>query len=234
MNLNTGLLLYLFEDGIPLAVYFLALFGVLLVSYLFGSINTAIVVSRLLYKEDIRTKGSGNAGMTNMHRTYGGKAALLTLLGDLSKTVVAVCLAGFIFGFGYVAAISTVGECYLAGLFAVLGHVFPVYYRFKGGKGVLVTAVMALILSPVAFAILIVLFIIIVAMSRYVSLGSVIVATLYPVLLHGYFAVAFSSAMPGLLSLSVIVLACLIVWCHRHNLKRIGERTENKLTFGKK
>ncbi len=234
MNLNTGLLAHLFEQSIPLYVYFLSLLGVLLVSYFFGSINTAIVVSRLLYKEDIRTKGSGNAGMTNMHRTYGGKAALLTLLGDLSKTVVAVGLAGVVFGFGYVAAISTTGECYLAGLFAVLGHVFPVYYRFKGGKGVLVTAVMALILSPIAFAILILLFMGIVAMTRYVSLGSVVVAGLYPVLLHGYFMVAFSSGMPGIIAVSSIVLACLIFWCHRHNLKRINDRTENKLTFGKK
>ena len=232
-DLNTGLLAYLFPEGIKAFVLFGSLLLVLLASYLLGSINSAILISKLIYKEDIRTKGSGNGGMTNMLRSFGGKAALMTLAGDLLKTAISIFLAGFVFGFGYVHGISVQGFCYCAGLFAVLGHVFPLYYGFKGGKGVLVTSAMALILTPIPFLMLFVLFVVIVVGSKYVSLGSVCVAMLYPVLLHGTFAVVFESQMDGLIALSTIILACLIVWCHRENLKRIGEKKENKLSFKK-
>ena len=234
MNLNEGLLLHLFGQEVPMIAYFASLFAVLLVSYLLGSINSAILFSKLVYKEDIRTKGSGNGGMTNMLRTFGGKAALLTLVGDLGKTVISIFIAGLVFGFGYVGGVSICGECYFAGLFAVLGHIFPIYYKFKGGKGVLVTSTMALILSPVPFIILFCVFAAIFAMSHYVSLGSVSVAVLYPVVMHGYFAVLFESPMDGLIALATIILACLIVWCHRGNLKRISERTEKKTYLRKK
>ena len=153
-NLNQGLLAYLFPDGIRPLVLFGCLFVVLCASYLLGSINSAILISRVIYKDDIRTHGSGNGGMTNMLRTFGGKAALLTLAGDLGKTAIAISLAGLVFGFGYVAGISICEFCYLAGLFAVLGHIFPIYYKFKGGKGVLVTSTMALILTPIPFLML--------------------------------------------------------------------------------
>ena len=233
MNLNTGLLAYLFPDGCRAIVLFGSLFVVLLASYLLGSINSAILFSKLIYKEDIRTKGSGNGGMTNMLRSFGGKAALLTLAGDLGKTAISIFLAGFVFGFHYFQGVSVMGFCYLAGLFAVLGHVFPLYYGFKGGKGVLVTSTMALILTPVPFLILFGVFAAIFALSHYVSLGSVSVAVLYPVVLNGYFLTILNGRMPGEIALSTIILACLIVWCHRENLKRIGERTEKK-TYLKK
>ena len=215
-------------------LYFLFLFAVLLASYLFGSLNSAIIVSKLLYGEDIRTKGSGNAGMTNMLRTYGKKAAILTLIGDLSKTVVAVCLAGFLFGFGYFRGISLNFILYTSGLFAVIGHVFPCFYGFKGGKGVLVTSTMGLILTPLIFLALFILFVLIVAVSKYVSLGSVSVAVLYPVALNFYYRAVIHNYPDGLVLLCSMILAVLIVWCHRENLKRIGNRTENKLSFGKK
>ena len=231
MNLNDGLLAYLFPNGMNGFVIFASLFAVLLISYLLGSINSAILISKTVYKEDIRTKGSGNGGMTNMLRSFGGKAALMTLAGDLGKTAISILVAGLVFGFHYVGGISVSEYCYCAGLFAVLGHIFPLYYRFKGGKGVLVTSTMALILTPVPFLILLLVFI---AISGYVSLGSVSVAALYPVLLHGTFAVVFESPMPGLVALCSIILACLIVWCHRENLKRISNRTESKLSFKKK
>ena len=238
MDLNLGLICHLFtvEEWVEAPIY-VVLPAILLVcacAYLLGSINSAIIISKLLYHEDIRTKGSGNAGMTNMHRNYGLGAAGLTLLGDLGKTVLAIAIAGFVFGFRYTPFVVSVSDmCYVAGLFAVIGHVFPVFYKFKGGKGVLATATMALVLSPISFAILILIFIGIVFFSRYVSLGSVIAAVLYPVVMHGHFAV-FQTYMPALTALAIILLACLIVWCHRANLKRIGDRTENKLSFGKK
>jgi glycerol-3-phosphate acyltransferase PlsY len=152
------------------------------------------------------------------------------------KTVLAIVIAGVLFGFNYVAGVSLGdGYCYVAGLFAVLGHNWPIYYKFKGGKGVLATASMALILSPLPFLIVFAIFVLIVWASRYVSLGSVTAAMLYPVAFVGYIKFKFPGAqMPGLISLSLIILAILIVFRHLGNLQRIGDRTERKLSFGKK
>ena len=215
-------------------LYFGFVFIVLLASYLLGSLNSAIIVSKLLFKEDIRTKGSGNAGLTNMLRIYGKKAAVLTLIGDLSKTVLSVGITGLVFGFQYVGGISVNFLPYAAGLLAVIGHIFPCYYRFKGGKGVLVTSTMGLILTPMLFLALFILFVIVVALWKYVSLGSVIVAVLYPIGIDFYFKGILHAQPSGPILLCSMILAALIVWCHRANLKRIGERTENKLSFGKK
>lgn len=242
-NLNEGLFRFIF-DGVILAenelwkfyaTYIAFVIISIAAAYLLGSINSAITISRVFYHDDIRQHGSGNAGLTNMLRTYGLKAAGGTLLGDILKTALAIFIAGFLLGFNYVAGISTVeGYCYLAGLFAVIGHVFPIYYKFKGGKGVLATATMALILSPIPLVILLVVFIIIVCWTKYVSLGSVIGAILYPVAIHAYFAIAFGSTTPAWVSVSTVLLAILIVWCHRGNLKRIQDRTERKISFKKK
>lgn len=208
----------------------------ILVSYFLGCINSAIIISKLLYKDDIRNHGSGNAGMTNMLRTYGLKAAALTLVGDMLKTLLAVLITGLLLGFHYGKGISLGdGYCYMAGLFAVLGHVFPIYYRFKGGKGVLATATLFLILAPLPFAILFLLFVVIVSISRFVSLGSVSAAVLLPVVSRAYIAVVFgTTGMPAVMSISLIILAILVVWCHRENLKRISQGTERKISIGGK
>ena len=241
-NLNQGLLMYLFgelhlateEWQITLTKTAFVLVS-LIAAYLLGSINSAIIVSKTLYGDDIRNHGSGNAGLTNVLRTYGAKAALLTLFGDIMKTVIAVCIPGILLGFYYSNGVSTgEGYCYLAGLFAVIGHVFPIYYKFKGGKGVLTTATMALVLSPIPFLLLLLVFVVIVAATKYVSLGSVTAVGLYPVLMHAYFSFALNGKMHGLTAFSLILIAILIIWCHRGNLSRISNRTERKLSFKKK
>ena len=237
-NLNNGLIDYLFSDGAVSWVFHLTFIlmavAVIAISYLLGSINSAIIISRVMYHDDVRTHGSGNAGMTNMLRTYGKNAALLTLLGDLLKTAVAIFIAGVLFGFNYYQGLSMgLGFTYVAALFAVIGHVFPIYYKFRGGKGVLSTATALLILSPFVFLILFALFAAIVGASKYVSLGSVSAVVLLPVLIRGQFAI-YGAPMSILTSLSLVIIAVLIVWCHRGNLQRISNRTENKLSFGKK
>ncbi|MBR2612924.1 MAG: glycerol-3-phosphate acyltransferase, partial [Clostridia bacterium] len=162
------------------------------VAYLLGSINSAIIISKVFYGDDIRKHGSGNAGTTNMLRVYGKKAALFTLIFDMLKTIVAIAFAGFLLGFYYVRGAVAISEvCYIAGLFAVIGHVFPIYYHGKGGKGVLCAATMALILSPIVFVILLAIFVIIVSFTKYVSLGSVVGVGLYPVALRGFMAVLY-------------------------------------------
>ena len=118
-------------------------------AYLLGSLNFAIIVSKKLYGKDIRKYGSHNAGMTNMFRTFGKKAGLLTLAGDAGKALVSVLLGRLLLG---------EDGAYLAGLFCILGHIAPAYYRFKGGKGVVVTAVTVAIIDPVIFAVLVVEF----------------------------------------------------------------------------
>lgn len=203
------------------------------VSYLLGSISSAIIVSKLLYKEDVRSHGSGNAGLTNMLRTYGAKAAALTLVGDMLKTAIAILFTAFIFGFSYKNGISLSGYCYLSGMWAVLGHVYPVFYGFKGGKGVLVTASMALILTPASFGALILTFAIILAISGYVSLGSITVATLYPITVCLY-CLLLCGTLPILTAVCTIFLGAFIVWCHRANIKRLVSGTEKKLSIGKK
>ena len=240
-NINNGGVLASLRFSSELAGMLTYLGFVLLVivgAYLLGSINSSIIISRVLYRDDIRKHGSGNAGMTNMLRTYGKGAAGLTLVGDMLKTALAILLAGILFGFNYVKGVSIGdGYCYVAGLFAVLGHIFPIYYGFKGGKGVLATSTMALILTPLPFVILLAIFVVIVWISKYVSLGSVTVAILYPVVIKAYFTIRFSSAqypMPGMVALSTVILAIIIVWCHRGNLKRISNRTERKISFKKK
>ena len=240
-NLNTGLIEYLFGNGksIDPTVFMICYVAFIVISivsaYLLGSINSAIIVSKVVYHDDVRKHGSGNPGLTNMHRTFGLGAAGLTLLGDMMKNVIAIFISAFLFGFNYIGGISdSDGFCYVAALFAVIGHIFPIYYKFKGGKGVLSTAVTALILAPLPTVALLLVFVVIVALSKYVSLGSVCAAILYPILINGYFKAALQGKTPGLIALSTIIMAILIVWCHRGNLQRISDRTERKLHFGKK
>ncbi len=239
-NLNSGLLYYLTNNVYTEEWQFYVSYTAFIIfsiaaAYLLGSVNTAIVISKLFYRDDIRRYGSGNAGLTNMLRTFGKRAAVMTLLGDMLKTALAVFIAGLLLGFNYKNGMSlNDGYCYMAGLFAVMGHVYPIYYGFKGGKGVLVTSTMALILTPIPFLILLAVFVLVVCLSKYVSLGSVIVAVLYPVIVNGYIGIFCGGKTPGIIALSTILLAIFIVYLHRENLARISNRTERKISFKKK
>lgn len=140
--LNNGLIPYLLDYQMNAFVLMGCILLCIVPPYLLGSLNFAVILSRRLYGEDVRKKGSGNAGMTNMLRSYGKKAAVLTLLGDGLKAVVSSVI-------GYLALGVT--GAYIAGLFCILGHMFPIYYHFQGGKGVVTTAVMILMLNRWCF-----------------------------------------------------------------------------------
>jgi len=201
--------------------YFALVVSVLLcivVPYLLGSVNFALVISKAFYKDDVRNHGSGNAGMTNMLRTYGKKAAAGTLICDILKAVISVWLGLWLFG--------EIGA-YIAGLFCVLGHIFPIFFKFKGGKGVATVAAMVLTLNPLAFLILFIIFVIVVATTRYISLGSVLCMLLYPALTYTLGGVGF----PTLFSFAV---AAIVIFMHRSNIKRLLNGTENKVSFSKK
>ena len=191
--------------------------------YLLGSISSAVIVSRALYSDDIRRHGSGNAGMTNMFRTWGKKAGILTLVGDVVKTAVAVVL-GYLW-LGYMGA-------YLAGLFCMLGHMFPVFYKFRGGKGVLVAAVTIMLTEPVVILLLVAIFAIVLVGTRMVSMASGMTALLYPLVLNGTYAVFYGDGKVAGMRIPVAVfMTVMILIMHRENFKRIYAGKEPKINF---
>ena len=190
-----------------------------LAGYLLGSVSFSIILSRVRYQDDIRRHGSGNAGMTNTLRTYGRLSALFVLLGDAAKGA----LAGWL---GWRLGGAT--GMYVAGLLAVMGHMFPIFFGFRGGKGVATAAGFILVSSPPTFLLLLVVFLSVVFLSRYVSLGSVSVAVLYP--LANLFFQGPSEVWQS--TLCPFFIAALVIWAHRSNIKRLATGTENRL--GKK
>ena len=139
-----------------------------LIGYLIGSVNTSIIIGKLLYKADVRDYGSGNAGATNALRAFGKGAALAVIVGDLLKGILACLIGRYVFGEINPGSGIFLGE-YFAGFFAVIGHNWPVYFGFKGGKGVATSFAVILMFSPVAALICLGAFIVIVAITRYVS-----------------------------------------------------------------
>ncbi|MBQ8249027.1 MAG: glycerol-3-phosphate 1-O-acyltransferase PlsY [Clostridia bacterium] len=213
--------------GIALWIIILLCLAVAVISYLLGGLNFAIIISKYKFKEDIRTFGSGNAGMTNMLRTYGKSAAAFTLIGDMAKAAVSVLLVGTL--------LAGEAGAYIAGFFCVLGHSFPCYYGFKGGKGIVVTATMLLCLEPLVFLILFVIFALIVLSTKYLSLGSIIGMMIYPVLLNRMYPTLNGGLQEGAVPAIISVLnAVLVVWLHRENIKRLMEGKENKFSLKKK
>ena len=199
------------------------------VSYLLGSVNAALVVSKGAYHDDVREHGSGNAGATNVMRTYGPKAGLVTLLGDAFKGILSILFACLVFGYpsGEYNYIFLVTAVYLSGFFCILGHVFPVFSRFKGGKGVSTMAGVVFLLNPFLFVVMFIMYVLLVFLSHYVSLASVVMAMFYPLLLS---VIDHMRPYPiGVNVLSAVAIAALVVWAHRENLKRISKGTERKL-----
>ncbi len=210
-------------------VYALAVVGIIAVGYFLGSLNFAIIISSKQYKQDIRNYGSNNAGMTNMMRTYGRKAAALTLIGDALKAV-ASCAVGYL-------ALGQIGA-YMAGLFCIVGHVFPIYYKFKGGKGVVTAGITILMCNPIVFLIVIAIFLIIVAFTRYISLGSVMAMLLYPLILDRIdrlipFLGKYEGVEGSVGVIFAIIMTVLIVFKHWSNIKRLLNGTESKFSFKK-
>lgn len=207
----------------------------IIIPYLLGSINSAMVVSRLFFGTDIRKEGSGNAGTTNVMRCHGKKAALLTLLGDIFKTVLSVLIGGLFMGLYYGDLAFSIGYGgYIAGFFCMVGHIWPIYYGFRGGKGVLCLATFVGVLSPLVLLPLLLIFIVIVAFTRYVSLGSVLGALIYPLLLNRLCMLSFGYTLDGIQTVISMLAALLIVICHRANLRRLLNGEENKFSFHSK
>jgi glycerol-3-phosphate acyltransferase PlsY len=195
------------------------------VAYLLGSIPFGLILAKLFGRGDVRKEGSGNIGATNVSRVAGPLAGILTLLLDSAKGAVAVLVAG-----RYSNGSAT--WMVIAGLAALLGHCFPLWLKFKGGKGVATAAGMYLMLCPTAFLGGLILFLLVAGFSRYVSLSSVAAAVAMPLLT--YFFWAPHHAPPLVVTFGALAVAMLIVYKHDANLQRLVEGTEPKFSFGRK
>lgn len=187
-------------------------------SYLLGSLSFAIIICKLTLGKDIRSYGSGNAGLTNAYRTMGVGKTLLVLVGDIGKAAIALAIGGMLAGM--------MGKL-VAGIFVILGHVFPVYFGFRGGKGVLVGATMLAFLDFRIFLVAIILFVLAVAITKWVSLGSVLGAISFPISMHVlYGEVRLTAVAAG--------MAAAVIFMHRSNIGRILSGTENRFSFHSK
>ncbi|MBQ7119726.1 MAG: glycerol-3-phosphate 1-O-acyltransferase PlsY [Oscillospiraceae bacterium] len=194
------------------------------IAYLLGSLNFSIIISKLLLKKDIRNYGSGNAGSTNSLRVMGGKKTILVLLGDILKGFVAMIICMLICD-DEMMGVAKVAS----GIACVLGHSFPVYFGFRGGKGVLTTAAVGAFVDWRVCLTALGIFFIVVMISKFVSLGSVITMCSLPLLFYLY---GGKNVVPNIWFGSLI--AVLVVFLHRGNIKRLIAGTENKLSFKKK
>jgi acyl phosphate:glycerol-3-phosphate acyltransferase len=195
-----------------------------LAGYLLGSIPFGLIFAKILGGKDVREHGSGNIGATNVSRVVGPLAGVLTLLMDAAKGAVAVWLAA---RFSDHAAMAMM----FAGIAALLGHCFPVWLKFRGGKGVATALGVYLALCPLAAIVAVVLFTLVVAFWRYVSLGSLSAAAAMPLLT--YFLWAPGHAPPLVITLGTLFAAVLIFYKHDANLQRLVDGTEPKYSLGR-
>lgn len=208
--------------------------------YLLGSFNGAILISRWFRGEDIRSKGSGNAGLTNFYRNYGGLDTLLVLLIDVGKTVLACFVGGWIIKAAGFASENFLQDWtdeaqMLCGGFSVIGHIFPLWFGFKGGKGILTCGTLAAFVDWRIIMTLLVVFIAVVLITRYVSLGSIVAAVVYPFLFWIRYPI-HQNVSEGTVMMTVLAfcLAALAIYMHHGNIQRLRAGTESKFSFHKK
>ena len=207
--------------------------GVLLLSvvpYLLGCSNGAILVSRFILRDDIRRHGSGNAGLTNFYRTFGGKLTFVVILADVLKAVFALLLGmlgAYLMRRSGVEAISSLRAKYIAGVFCELGHMFPVTFGFKGGKGIMSGGIIAIMIDWRVAVVVWGSFLLLAALTRYVSLGSVSTGVLFPIM-------AWILWRDWVCLVCAIVVGGLIVFQHRSNISRLIHGTESKFSFHRK
>ena len=201
-------------------------------AYLCGCFNGAVIISKYVLRDDVRTHGSGNAGLTNFYRTFGGPLTLVVILLDVVKAVVALLAVGWLFRITYTDAISFSGTValwtafakYWAGIFCLLGHMFPCMFRFKGGKGILSGGAIAIMIDWRIALVVWGGFLILAVLTRYVSLGSCWAGASFP------FATGFVY-QDVLLTVLAVFIGGLILWKHRGNIVRLVQGKESKFSL---
>lgn len=208
------------SGGTLLAIVITAFLLCAVAAYLLGSINSAVIISKTMYGQDVREFGSGNAGMTNMFRSFGKKAGFLTLAGDVAKALLAVVIGFCLMG--------GPGQ-YVAGFFCLLGHSFPIYFGFKGGKGVIVSAITILLIDPLIFLVLVLIFGLMFAATQIISASSITAAFFYPMVVY-----AFNLSHPSVVYiLFSLLMAFFVIGMHKENIHRLLNKTEKKFTIHK-
>lgn len=205
---------------------------VAIIAYLIGSVNFSVLISKKMAGFDVREKGSGNAGTTNMLRSVGKKAAVITLVCDILKGVVSIVIAIIV---GNIAKnLDRELLLQIAGITVVLGHTFPIFFGFKGGKGV-ATSLGVLLMSNWQIGLICLVFaVVLMALTRMVSLGSCAAAVLFPVLtlfINQHYTVLTDGKSGRVYFVYSVILAIIVLYNHRSNIKRILSGTENKLSF---
>ncbi|MCF6265047.1 MAG: glycerol-3-phosphate 1-O-acyltransferase PlsY [Desulfuromusa sp.] len=195
----------------------MTLFLLILAAYLIGAIPTGVILTRLVGGEDIRSAGSGNIGATNVYRVAGRKLGVITLIGDCLKGVIPLLIAQH----GYNLAEYGIA---LVALAAFIGHCYPVYLGFKGGKGVATALGVFLVLSPLAVLCALVVFILTLWKWRYISLASISAATIIPLLI-----LLFEGSF--VLFIATLIIATVVIWKHRENIERLRSGTENRFNL---
>lgn len=233
-------MLSLFSDGMNIA----KILAVIIIAYLLGSINVAILVTKIFTGKDIRTMGSGNAGFTNVMRSVGKTAGIITFVGDFLKCVAAVIIGGLIFktmstDTVNMKELSGYGE-YLAGVCCFFGHIFPVYFKFKGGKGVVTMAALIACINFPVFLISVSIFIIIFLISKIISLSSLISSVVFTITTFVFtymynFKYLNEVGFEYVVTVSVLTLGITVTTFikHRSNIQRLLSGTEKKLTLKK-
>ena len=204
---------------------------VAVIAYLIGSINFSIILSKRMAGFDIREKGSGNAGTTNMLRAVGKKAAVITLICDILKGVVSILIA--VLAGKIVKNLDNALLVQLAGIFVIIGHTFPVFFKFKGGKGIATSLGVLLMTNWQIGLICLVFALVLIALTRMVSVGSIAAGILFPVLvafIDQNYIVPTSNSNWSYLVFSIII-ALLVIFNHRANVQRILNGTENRISF---
>lgn len=203
-------------------------------AYLIGSIVPGILISKHLYHDDVRTHGSGSAGMTNMIRNYGKLAGAMTAVVDVGKGALAVVLGRLVFRWLLPGGqLDPVCGAYLASIFVIIGHTKPLFFGFKGGKGLLAGAGAVLATEPAVVTGLTVVWFIAFLSTRIVSVGSILVSVLYPFATLGW--VAWHGAGTGTLvfiGICTCIMAGMLIYMHRENIQRLRNGTEYR--FGQK
>lgn len=203
---------------------------VAVIAYLLGSISFSVIISKKMAGFDVREKGSGNAGTTNVLRSVGKKAAVITLILDVLKGILAVLVA-YIAGNIVKEGVDKALLIQIAGLLVIVGHTFPIFFGFKGGKGIATALGVLLITNWNIGLICLVFALVLMALTKMVSLGSISAAILFPVLI--LFMPHTAYLVDGNYIIYSILIAVLVVFNHRANVKRLLNGTENKLDFKK-
>lgn len=188
-----------------------------LMGYLFGSISSAVIVSKMMGLKDPRTEGSGNPGATNVLRLGGKKAAIITLIGDVLKGLLPVIIASALTDGAWIPALTAAA--------AFLGHLFPVFFGFKGGKGVATASGAIIGLSPAIAGMLFITWVTVAVISRYSSLSALVAAVLAPLY-------AWWLGLPVPTVLAIVLIAVVLIWRHRENISRLRAGTESKIKLG--